>query len=47
MNPTDHNETAPRTILVVEHQSELRGLVTATLEADPTGSGADPTRSGR
>lgn len=32
MNPTDGNETALRTILVIEDQSELRGLVTGTLE---------------
>jgi CheY-like chemotaxis protein len=32
MSPTDKNETALRTILVIEDQSELRGLVTATLE---------------
>ena len=32
MNPTDNDEAALRTILVIEDQSELRGLVTGTLE---------------
>jgi CheY-like chemotaxis protein len=32
MSPTDKKETALRTILVIEDQGELRGLVTATLE---------------
>lgn len=32
MSPTDREETALRTILVIEDQSELRGLVAATLE---------------